>query len=70
LNSPKRESKIQTDLGLPMFRSFCHWGCSLAHFSLGNLEEALRNQKKAETMYQETGMDYWLDKTRTLLEKL
>jgi tetratricopeptide (TPR) repeat protein len=31
--------KIQADLGL-FFQSNCHWCCSLAHFGLGNLEEA------------------------------
>jgi class 3 adenylate cyclase/tetratricopeptide (TPR) repeat protein len=144
--------KIQTDLDLPMFESLCHWSCSLAHFGLGNLEEAkiqaeqalhysmannekqiqglskivlgkvlakadpgqietaeghllrgislleelgtlcessmgylwlgeayaesgrqeeaLENLNKAEAMFQEMGMDYWLDKTREILGKL
>ena len=144
--------KIQTDLGLPFFRSYCHWCCSLAHFGLGNLEEAkiqaeqalkcslannekqfqgmsrillgrvlakvdpgqieaaeghirqgislleelgilpcsgvgylwlgevyaesgrkeeaLENLKKAETMFREMGMDYWLAKVQEALAKL
>jgi tetratricopeptide (TPR) repeat protein len=32
--------KIQTDLGLPLSRSVSHWFYGLAHYSLGNLEEA------------------------------
>ena len=31
-------------------------------------EKALENLKKAETMYQEMGMDYWLDMTRKVME--
>ncbi len=32
--------KIHTDLGLPFSLSVCHWFYGLAHYSLGNLEEA------------------------------
>ncbi|MBI4766302.1 MAG: hypothetical protein HY787_17160 [Deltaproteobacteria bacterium] len=32
----------------------------------GENEKALENLKEAETMFQEMGMDYWLDRTRTL----
>ena len=41
------------------------------HFFLGEIyahggqkEKALENLKKAETMFQEMGMDYWLAETR------
>ena len=34
---------------------------------MGRKEEALRNLKKAEKMFQKMGMDYWLAKTRRLL---
>jgi len=40
LDLSEKGLKIQTDLGLPFLRSYCHWCCSLAHFGLGNLEEA------------------------------
>jgi len=40
LDLSEKGLKIQTDIGLPFFRSYCHWCCSLAHFGLGNLEEA------------------------------
>ena len=51
--------------------------CALGYFSLGELyvnagqkEKALENLKKAETMFQEMGMDYWVAMTKELLEKL
>jgi Tfp pilus assembly protein PilF len=33
-------------------------------------EKALENLKKAETMFQEMGMDYWLGRTRKVLAEL
>ena len=36
----------------------------------GRKEEALENLKKAEGMFREMGMDYWLDKTQELLALL
>jgi tetratricopeptide (TPR) repeat protein len=35
----------------------------------GQKEKALENLKEAEAMFQEMGMDYWLNRTRTLLER-
>jgi class 3 adenylate cyclase/tetratricopeptide (TPR) repeat protein len=152
LDLSEKGLKIQIDLGLPFVRSWCHVSCGLAHFDLGNLEEAgvqaeqalqyslannekhlqgvsrillgkvlakadpgqiqtaeghlrqgislleeigilsyagtgylwlgeayaesgrkeeaLTNLKKAEAMFQEMGMDYWLERTRTLLAKV
>jgi tetratricopeptide (TPR) repeat protein len=32
--------KMLTDLGVPFWRSMCHWFCSCSHFELGSLEEA------------------------------
>jgi tetratricopeptide (TPR) repeat protein len=50
---------------------------SQGYLSLGELyadtdqkEKALENLKKAEGMFQEMGMDYWLAKTREVLGKL
>ena len=31
---------MHTDLGMPFWRSMCHWFCSHAHFELGDMEEA------------------------------
>ncbi|GAG13264.1 unnamed protein product, partial [marine sediment metagenome] len=36
----------------------------------GQREKALENLKKAERMFQEMGMDYWLAKTREMLKRL
>ncbi len=53
-----------------------------AHYSLGYLylgelyqnagekEKAIDNLKKAEGMFQEMGMDYWLGKTQEVLGRL
>jgi class 3 adenylate cyclase/tetratricopeptide (TPR) repeat protein len=144
--------KMHTDLGVPFWRSKCHWFCSVAHFRNGDMEavrahaqqalefslannerqiqgmsriwlgrllaktdplhievaeehllqgislldelgirsqvgwgylwlgevyaesgrkeEALQNLKKAETMFQEMGMDYWLGKAQEALARL
>ncbi|RPH48788.1 MAG: guanylate cyclase [Desulfobacteraceae bacterium] len=42
--------KIQTDLGLPYLRSFCHYCCSLVHFCMDNLENA-KNQAEQALQY-------------------
>jgi tetratricopeptide (TPR) repeat protein len=50
---------------------------SQGHLFLGELyadtgdeDKALENVKKAEEMFQEMGMDYWLDKSKQVLERL
>lgn len=37
------------------------------HADNGHTEKALENLKKAEAMFQEMGMDYWLGKTQEVL---
>jgi len=37
---------------------------------IGQKDLALENLKKAESMFQEMGMDYWLRKTQEVLERL
>ena len=37
---------------------------------VGQKESALENLKKAQGMFQEMGMDYWLDSTREIFERL
>jgi hypothetical protein len=37
---------------------------------MGRTDTALRDLKKAESMFQEMGMDYWLGKTQAVLAKL
>jgi hypothetical protein len=36
----------------------------------GQKDKALENLKKAEGMFREMGMDYWLAKTHKALERL
>jgi tetratricopeptide (TPR) repeat protein len=36
----------------------------------GQTEKALENLKKAESMFKEMGMDYWLARTREIMERL
>ena len=50
---------------------------SMGHLFLGELyanrglkAKAMENLKKAEGMFEEMGMDYWLNETRAVLEKL
>jgi len=50
---------------------------ALGYFFLGELyagagqkQKALENLKKAETMFQEMGMDYWLEQAQAVLSKL
>ena len=40
------------------------------HIDMRQEEKALENLKKAERMFQEMGMDYWLAKTRDMLDRL
>jgi tetratricopeptide (TPR) repeat protein len=51
--------------------------CSEAYLCLGELnadtgkkEKALKNLKKAEGMFQEMGMDYWLARTKEVMRRL
>jgi len=37
---------------------------------MGQKEKALENLNKAEKMFQEMGMDYWLAKTQEVLERV
>jgi len=37
---------------------------------MGRKEEALEYLKKAEAMFQEMGMEYWLNRTREVLERV
>jgi hypothetical protein len=52
-------------------------GYSVGYFLLGELyadsgqqDNALENLKRAETMFQEMGMDHWLEKTKEILGRL
>jgi hypothetical protein len=40
------------------------------HKNVGQREKGLENLKKAEGMFQDMGMHYWLEKTQDLLNRL
>jgi len=40
------------------------------YIDIGQKEKAQENLKKAERMFQEMGMDYWLAKMKEVLERL
>ena len=40
------------------------------YLDTGDKEKAMENLKEAETMFQEMGMEYWLDRTRKLLGRI
>jgi len=40
------------------------------YLNAGKKEKAIHNLKKAERMFREMGMDYWLVKTKEILEIL
>jgi class 3 adenylate cyclase/tetratricopeptide (TPR) repeat protein len=59
--------KMHTDLGMPFWRSLCHWLCSVAHFEAGNTEEARTHAEQAlqfslknNERQMEGGMRAWL----------
>jgi class 3 adenylate cyclase/tetratricopeptide (TPR) repeat protein len=61
---------LEEELGL---RVFCGWGYLFlgeVYADAGRREEAMENLKKAETMFQEMGMDYWLGKAQEALARL
>jgi class 3 adenylate cyclase/tetratricopeptide (TPR) repeat protein len=44
----KKGLKIQTELGVPFWRSTCHFLCSFACFHVGNMGEALRHAELSQ----------------------
>ena len=54
-------------LGLRPWYCVGYLGLGEVYAEMGRKEEALRNLKKAEKMFQKMGMDYWLAKTRKFL---
>jgi tetratricopeptide (TPR) repeat protein len=58
------------ELGLPPFYSLGYLWIGEVYADAGRKEEALESLKKAEIMFQEMGMDYWLAKAREVLARL
>lgn len=44
--------KMHADIGMPFWRSVCHWFCSQAHFEIGNMEEARKQGELAVQLSQ------------------
>jgi tetratricopeptide (TPR) repeat protein len=71
------EGFVGTLLGRILGKSGAPHGYSVGYFLLGELyadsgqqDNALENLKRAETMFQEMGMDHWLEKTKEILGRL
>jgi len=62
--------KILNELKLKPFYSQGYHFLGELYADTGKQDKALENLKKAREMFQEMGMDYWLDKTKRVLERL
>jgi len=60
--------KILNELGTKPYYAQGHLFLGELYGDAGQKEKALKNLKKAEAMFQEMGMDYWLARTKKLLE--
>ena len=58
------------ELGIRASSSLGYLWLGEVYAESGRREEALENLKKAEAMFQEMGMDYWLGKARELLARI
>jgi hypothetical protein len=61
--------KILDELRLKPFSAQGYLFLGELHADSGQNDKALENLKKAEGMFQEMGMDYWLAKTEEALAK-
>jgi len=62
--------KILEELKLKPYQAEGHLFLGELYADMGQGEKALECLKKAETMFQEMGMDYWLRRTQSALERL
>ena len=51
--------KLHTDLGMPFWRSMCHWFCSHAYFALGDMEQAITHAELALQFSLENNERQW-----------
>jgi tetratricopeptide (TPR) repeat protein len=65
-----RGLKMLEELGLRPFFSVGRLFLGELYSNEGQKEKALENLKRAESMFQEMGMDYWLGKTQKVLARL
>ncbi|MDH3559223.1 MAG: guanylate cyclase, partial [Deltaproteobacteria bacterium] len=62
--------EIYKELRIKTYYSLGHLYLGQLYLNGGGKEKALENLKKAEGMFQEMGMDYWLGKVQEVLGKL
>jgi class 3 adenylate cyclase/tetratricopeptide (TPR) repeat protein/energy-coupling factor transporter ATP-binding protein EcfA2 len=62
--------KLLDELKLKPFFSQGYFCLGELYSDIGQEEKALENLKKAEGLFQEMGMDYWLRKTQAVLERV
>jgi tetratricopeptide (TPR) repeat protein len=62
--------KILEELKLKPFVSIGYFYLGELYADTGNQHQALNHLKKAEEMFREMGMDYWLGKTKEVMDKL
>jgi hypothetical protein len=61
---------ILDGLGMKPWISMGYFALGELHSNSGQKDKALENLKQAEEMFQEMGMDYWLARTRKVLETM
>jgi tetratricopeptide (TPR) repeat protein len=62
--------KILRELKLKPFYAQGHHFLGVLYADMGQQDMALDNLKKADDMFREMGIDYWLDKTQEVLDRL
>ena len=62
--------KIADELKAKPFHAKGHLFLGELYADAGQKERAIESLNNAEPMFQEMGMQYWLDRTRTLLERV
>jgi tetratricopeptide (TPR) repeat protein len=62
--------KIMDELEIKPYYAQGHLFLGELYAGAGRKEKAIENLKKAEAMYQEMGMDYWLGRTKKLFEMI
>jgi hypothetical protein len=65
-----RGMKMLDELKLKPYYTQSHLFLGELYATAGRKQEALENLKKAESMFQEMGMDYWLGKAQEALGRL
>ena len=62
--------RLLEDLGLPPFFGTGYMLLGEVYAASGRPKEALEHLKKAEALFEQMGMNYWLGKTREVLTRI